>query len=152
MEPETEISQPSKLKETHGELYGTPKAALEKELAAGRSVILDIDPVGAFAIRKCFPKDSVLALLLPPSWKALEARLRKRGDTPEDEVKRRLREAAGMIRHWRRYDYVVVNDTRSRCVKDLEALVRAEDLRTGRQTPRVAPLVEALQAHGTKKN
>lgn len=129
----------------HGALYGTPKKALETELRAGQSVLMDIDPEGALQIRKAFPKESVLILLLPPSWESLEKRLIKRADMTEATRRRRMQEAAGILRHWRRFDYVVINARLSTCISDLGAIVRAEALKTHRCQEALAPLVERLR-------
>ena len=68
--------------------YGTPKAQLEEKLKDG-SVILDIEPNGAFVVRKTRP-DAVLIFIAPPSLEELENRLRSRGDTSQDQIQLRL--------------------------------------------------------------
>ena len=61
-----------------GNFYGTPRQQLEEKLEKG-NVILDIEPVGAFAVKKARP-DAILIFIAPPSWEELERRLRSRGD------------------------------------------------------------------------
>ncbi len=68
--------------------YGTPKAQLEEKLSHS-DVLLDIDPNGAFQVRKKRP-DAVLIFIAPPSLEELERRLRSRGDTDEDQIRVRL--------------------------------------------------------------
>lgn len=90
--------------------YGTPRADTERKLASGLDVIFDVDWQGADALHDQVPNDCVSVFVLPPSIEALEARLSARpGSTPEI-VARRMADAKAEIRHWRRYDYCVIND------------------------------------------
>ena len=73
--------------------YGTPRAQLEEKLTRG-NVILDVEPNGAFAVRKERP-DTTLIFIMPPSVEALERRLRNRKDTSEEQIRLRLERA-----HW----------------------------------------------------
>ena len=72
-----------------GQWKGTPRAPLEAWLAAGDTVLLELDVQGALAVADAIP-DAELYFLTPPSIEVLERRLRGRGDTPEDQVQRRL--------------------------------------------------------------
>ena len=72
--------------------YGTPKAQLEDKLSRSH-VVLDIEPNGAFQVREKRP-DAVLIFIAPPSREELEARLRGRGDTNEEQMRVRLERAA----------------------------------------------------------
>jgi len=96
--------------EYSGHLYGTPKAAIEGPLAAGDDVLLDIEILGARQVKDAFP-EALMIYVLPPNLEALEARLRGRGDTPEDAVQRRLAVANWQIEQARQFfDHFVVND------------------------------------------
>ncbi len=97
--------------------YGTPKAQLEEKLARG-SVILDIEPNGAFAVKKAWP-EAVLIFVAPPSLEKLEDRLRSRGDTSEEQMKLRLDRAAWEMEQGKRYDYFVVNDQVDTCAEEI---------------------------------
>ena len=90
-------------------LYGTPKAPIDKWLSEGKIVILKIEVEGAGNIKKLYP-DSVGIFIMPPSMEVLEQRLRSRGTEDEDDIKRRLEIAQGEIGHSKVYDYLVVND------------------------------------------
>ncbi|MBT8213872.1 MAG: guanylate kinase [Acidimicrobiia bacterium] len=91
-------------------LYGTPRVAVEQQLAAGYDIILDIENRGAAQIRASFA-DAVLVFVAPPSLESLEQRLRDRGDTSEQDVRRRLAVAAEQIDEATRlYDHVIVNE------------------------------------------
>ena len=106
--------------------YGTPKAQLEEKLLSG-SVILDIEPNGAFNVRQ-ERNDAILIFIAPPSLKELEDRLRGRGDTSEEQIQVRQARVAWEMEQSKRYDYVVVNDTVAACAgKILEIIAQEAD-------------------------
>ncbi len=96
--------------------YGTPRGYVEKELAAGRSVILAIDVQGADLVRNRF-SPVVSFFLMPPNLAELEKRLRSRGTDTETQIKHRIATARQEISRRDQYDHVVVN-------ADLETTVR----------------------------
>ncbi len=97
--------------------YGTPKEQLEEKLVTG-SVILDIEPVGAFNVRKNCP-DAVLIFIAPPSMEELERRLRSRGDTAEEQIRLRLDRAVWEMEQSAQYNYVVINDEVETCADEI---------------------------------
>lgn len=106
--------------------YGTPKTQLEEKLQTG-SVILDIEPNGAFNVRREWA-DAVLIFIVPPSMEELEARLRSRGDTSEEQIQVRLARVVWEMEQSARYDHVVVNDRVEDCAKKiLEIIAREAD-------------------------
>ncbi len=104
--------------------YGTPKAQLEEKLQTG-SVVLDIEPNGAFRVKKAWP-DAVLIFIKPPDQEELERRLRSRGDTPEEQIRLRLDRARWEIEQGRQYDYVVVNEQVDACAEEILNIIRME--------------------------
>ncbi|MBP5406105.1 guanylate kinase [bacterium] len=96
--------------EVHGNFYGTPLDFLQKQLDSGRYLICDIDYQGAINIKKAFPKEAVLVLVLPPSMEELESRLRLRATDAPKVIKMRLHNARNEILHYPYFDFVVVND------------------------------------------
>lgn len=108
--------------------YGTPRRFIEERLAAGGSVIKDMDVQGAAQIRRSFPT-AIQVFVVPPAREDIEARLRGRGTEGEASVRRRLAEADAELARWRDYDYLLVNGDLEAAVRDLEAVVRAERLR-----------------------
>jgi guanylate kinase len=123
--------------------YGTSRAFVERELAAGHDVLLEIDWQGAQQVRRAMP-ESVSIFILPPARRALAERLARRAtDTPE-VIARRLADAAADMSHYREFDYVVVNDDFQRAVEDLRRIVdgRGADLRGDR--PQLQPLLKEL--------
>ncbi|MCI0401828.1 MAG: guanylate kinase [Gammaproteobacteria bacterium] len=107
--------------------YGTSRAWVERELAQGSDVLLEIDWQGAQQVRKIIP-DTVSIFILPPSYKALEGRLRQRGADDQDTITRRMRDAVSEVSHYHEYDYMVLNEKFETALEDLRAIVRASRL------------------------
>jgi guanylate kinase len=121
--------------EVFGHLYGTTKAQLERTLADGRDVLLDIDVQGHQQVRKRLP-EALSVFILPPSFQELQRRLRDRHSDSPQVVERRLAAARQEISHWCEYDYLVVNDRIPRATQALRAIVQAARLRRQTQTGR----------------
>jgi guanylate kinase len=115
--------------EVFGNLYGTARASLDDALAAGHDLLLDIDVQGAALVRAKMA-EAVGIFVLPPNPRELRTRLRNRsraeGVVNEAELYRRLSEASREIENYRDYGYILVNDSLSRAVAQLEAIVLAE--------------------------
>jgi len=90
-------------------LYGTPKAPIDKWLSEGEIVILKIEVQGASKIKELYP-DSVGIFILPPSVEILENRLRSRGTEDDVDISRRLEIAKNEMKRSVDYDYKVIND------------------------------------------
>lgn len=102
-------------------LYGTSRTQVEKFLADGHNVLLEIDWQGARQVRESMP-DCVTVFILPPSVAELERRLRDRRTDSEATIARRLRDAVSDMRHWDEFDYVIINDKLDDAVADLDAV------------------------------
>ncbi|MFK7931553.1 MAG: guanylate kinase [Myxococcota bacterium] len=89
--------------------YGTPRAAVEEALAAGRSILLDIDVAGHRQVLAS-GLQGVHVLLLPPDLATLERRLRSRGTDSDEIIARRMLQVAGQLEAVREFDHLVVND------------------------------------------
>jgi guanylate kinase len=127
----------------HGELYGTGRAELEAARRDGVDLLLDLDVQGAAQVRVAIP-DAVSIFLLPPSYEALEKRLRGRGADDEATIERRLARAAEEVQLYRHYDYVVVNDDIDRCVAAVNTIIAAAGCRTSRAEPRARRILETF--------
>jgi len=114
-----------------GQRYGTLRAEVERVMAEGRHVILDIEVAGSRQVRECFP-DSVHVFVLPPSGAALSERLRDRQTEGTSELVRRLGIAAGELESVQDYDYLVVNDDLVTAVDQVAAILDAERGRVNR--------------------
>jgi guanylate kinase len=111
-----------------GNFYGTCAEDAERELAAGRDLVLVIDVQGARQVRSRCP-GTVGVFVLPPSYEVLERRLRGRSKDSEEAMQRRLRTAREEVAAFVEYDYVVVNDELEACVERLRAVLIAERAR-----------------------
>lgn len=105
-----------------GNLYGTPRHAVEQRLDAGQPVLLEIELQGARQIRSVMPA-ARLVFLAPPSWEVLEQRLRGRGTEPEDVIARRLETGRVELAAESEFDVTIVNTTVEAAADELVALV-----------------------------
>lgn len=125
--------------------YGTARASVEAQLAAGEDVFLDIDWQGARQIRAAWPEAAGI-FILPPSRAALESRLRGRGQDSDEIIARRMQGAVSESAHYGEYDYLIINDDFPSALDELMAIVRAQRLRTRTQAARHSDLLAALLA------
>ncbi len=95
--------------EVHGNLYGTSRSWVEKSLASGIDVILEIDWQGADQIRKIF-QNCCSIFVLPPSRHELRSRLVNRGKDGQEIIERRIAAAQAEMSHWKDADFIIVND------------------------------------------
>ena len=116
--------------EVHGNFYGTSRAWIEGQMKAGHDVILEIDWQGAQQIRQMIPEVQWI-FIFPPSFEALEERLRKRGQDDEATIQRRLAAAHLELQHAHEADFIVINDDFERALIELRHLVAASRLRSG---------------------
>ena len=126
-----------------GHLYGTTWDQLNMARRSGSDVLLDIDVQGHRQLRRRLP-DAVSILVLPPSFKELERRLRRRHlDTPE-VIAKRLACARGEITHWREYDFLIINDQVGRALQAMRAVVTAARHRRQVVAGRVQQICESF--------
>ena len=92
----------------HDACYGTLREDVERELGAGRDVLLEIDVQGALQVRQRVP-DAVSIFVAPPSLEELERRLRDRGTEDDAKLQLRLENAAAELQRAGEYDHIVVN-------------------------------------------
>jgi guanylate kinase len=111
--------------------YGTPRSYVQQYLEQGYHVVLDIDVQGAAGVREKMPQ-GVFVFLMPPSWNALEERIRMRGTETESAIQRRLERAMEEMRAVTQYQYVVWNDDVLNAVRRLQAILAAEECRVHR--------------------
>ena len=135
--------------EVHGQLYGTPRWNLDAARAQRKHLILDIDVQGSRLVRHAVP-EAVSIFVLPPSGEELTRRLVSRASEAAEARVRRLRAARHEIAAAPEFDYVIVNDDLESSVDAVEAILRAESLRTGRLgalTALVDRLCEEVDRH-----
>ena len=105
--------------------YGTPREPVQRHLAEGRLVILDIDVQGAVQVRQSMP-DALLVFVLPPHDDELLRRLRARGRDDESAIQRRFAEACREIEVARSsgaFDAFIVNDELEQAITETCRLV-----------------------------
>ncbi|HJQ59968.1 MAG TPA: guanylate kinase [Vineibacter sp.] len=113
--------------------YGTPRAAVERTLSAGRDMLFDIDWQGTQQLAERARQDLVSVFILPPTTTELERRLVSRAQDPPAVVARRMAKAADEMSHWAEYDYVIVNESLESSLDELKAILIAERLKRHRQ-------------------
>ncbi len=117
--------------EVHGNWYGTLRSEIERVLANGKHVIMDIDVQGAAQLARVYPH-AVLVFVLPPSADVLLERLKARKTEDRASLARRMMSALEELRHAEDYHYVVVNDDLERAVARVSAVIDAETSRRER--------------------
>ena len=105
--------------------YGTPKEYVQKQLEAGKDVILEIEIQGALKIKEQFP-DTLLLFVTPPDADTLEARLRGRGTETDDVIQKRLSRAVEESEVISQYDYIIVNDVAEEAAEEIHAIIQSE--------------------------
>ena len=106
-----------------GNLYGTPRAPVEAQLAAGRPVLLEIELEGARQARQSFPAAFQL-FIKPPSFEELERRIRGRGTDSEAAIVRRLERAQVELAAEGEFDAALVNGDLEAALEELERLMQ----------------------------
>ena len=107
-----------------GNRYGTPKAPVDEQLAAGAPALLEIELQGARQVRDRAP-EAQLVFLAPPSWGELVSRLAGRGTERPEVQERRLAIAQAELDSSGEFDVVVVNDDVARAAEELVGLLTA---------------------------
>lgn len=105
--------------------YGTPQALIEETLADQRDILLEIEIQGARQVRERKP-EAIMYFIAPPSLEELERRLRRRGDTSDEDIEDRLEIAKSELAEAPDlFDHIVVNDNLDQAISELEALITA---------------------------
>ncbi len=125
----------------NGNYYGTPVSEVTDNLQKGKVVFLVIEVEGGENIKKLFP-DACKIFIIPPSFEALEKRLRNRGTEEEEVVINRLLTAKEEIKRVSEYDYVVENDDLDEAVEDVITIIKAERLKYKNMKNKVSEVIE----------
>lgn len=128
-----------------GNHYGTPAAAVQKSLDAGRDVLFDIDWQGTQQLYQRGGQDVVRVFILPPSLAELRDRLESRATDSDAVIDSRMERATSEISHWDGYDYVLINDNLDSCFAKVKQILAAERLRRARQTGLVSFVRDLVQ-------
>jgi guanylate kinase len=131
----------------HGNLYGTLRREVERVMAEGKHVVMDIDVQGAIQFMRAFPQ-SVTIFILPPSAEVLLDRLRARKTESPAQLAARLQSALQELQQVGEYEYVVVNDDLERAVASVGSIIDAETVsreRVKNLRQQVGLLIERLE-------
>lgn len=124
--------------------YGTPKAYVQEQLAAGKDVILEIEVQGALKVKEKNP-EALLLFVTPPSADELRKRLIHRGTESEEVIQERMNRAAEESLLMDRYEYLIINDQLDDCVTKVHQLIQREHLRMEANTDMVTKLQKELK-------
>ncbi len=130
--------------EVHGNHYGTSRVWIERQMATGQDILLEIDWQGAQQVRKVFP-GCVGIFILPPSVEELERRLNGRGQDSADIIARRVAAALSEMRHVNEFDYVIINNKLPEAIEDLQTVVRSVRLHYAPQRDRHRALFSLIE-------
>ncbi len=130
--------------EVYGNLYGTSQTWINHENSRGKDILLEIDWQGAAQVRGLFP-ECISVFILPPSLKALEERLKKRGKDNDAVIARRMAAVRQDVAHVAEFDYVIINDNLNEALRELNAVVLSAKLRCAKQLTRHQDLINQLQ-------
>ena len=123
--------------------YGTPRKFVEDELAAGKTVILEIEVKGAANIKAQYP-DAVLLFLTTKDVDTLRGRLRKRGTETDEVIEKRIKRAAEESELMDNYDYIVVNDDLEECIDTVHSIIISDYYKTENMTEFIKTIREDL--------
>ncbi|SDS97393.1 guanylate kinase [Halopseudomonas litoralis] len=129
--------------EVFGNLYGTSQSTVERTLAAGHDLILEIDWQGAQQVRRALPQARSI-FILPPSRAALQDRLSNRGQDSDDTIAGRMTQAVDEMSHYVEYDYIVINDDFHTALDDMKSILRSGRLSLAHQQNLNSQLLTAL--------
>ena len=105
-----------------GNRYGTLRSEIDRSLAEGESVVVEIELRGARAIRAMLP-DAITIFIAPPSPEALAERLRRRGTDSPASITKRLDESVAELAARQEFQHVIVNESVETAADELEAVI-----------------------------
>jgi guanylate kinase len=111
-----------------GNLYGTGRTQIKKELAEGRDLILELDVQGAASLRE-LANGTISIFIIPPSFRVLSERLNSRGTESKEELEIRLNNSRHEMEQYSKFDYVIVNDDINQASAELASIISAERAR-----------------------
>jgi guanylate kinase len=109
--------------EVHGNLYGTLREELERRMASGKDVVLEVDVQGMRQM-KASGLDPVTVFITVPSLEVLRERIASRGQNDPADTALRMKNAEEEMAAQDEFDAVIVNDNLDQAVAAFHALVR----------------------------
>ena len=130
--------------QVHGNWYGTSRKQTENLTNAGKDVILEIDVQGAIQVMEKMP-EAVSIFIMPPSYEVLRARLVSRATEDQEALSLRLRNSHGEVKHYDRFQYVVINDELRMACRKVSSIICAERQTRVRQTDAVRSILDSFE-------
>jgi guanylate kinase len=110
--------------EVHSHRYGTLKEDLERQVASGDDVILELDVQGMRQVKK-WNEAIVSIFIMAQPMEELERRIRSRGTITEEDLQVRLATAEKEISVSGEYDHILVNDVLEEAIVEFQGIIRA---------------------------
>lgn len=120
--------------QVHDNFYGTPRARVEEQLAAGNDILFDVDYQGTLQLYEKSRQDMVTVFILPPTIRELRARLERRAQDSVGTIEKRLRNAKLEMQHYFEYDYIIINDDLEASTQKVRSILAAARLARPRLT------------------
>jgi guanylate kinase len=127
--------------EVYGNYYGTPKSEVDKKLADGIDVILEIDIQGALNVQEN-TTEGIFIFILPPTMSELRKRIVGRGSESPESLITRFKAAYNEINYVSKYNYAIINNTVVNSYEKLRSIIVAEKCRVTRISNEVLSLKE----------
>lgn len=127
----------------HNHCYGTSRKMLEMAAEQGRDLLLDIDVQGAAKVKAQIP-EAVGIFILPPSLEALRERLMQRQKDPIEQIYNRIESARKEIRHYKEYEFVIINDDLRHAYQTLSSIIRTHAVKTQFLEERIQSILKSF--------
>ena len=129
----------------HDNFYGTSLQQTKAEIEAGHDIILEIDVQGAASVRARIP-EAVSVFILPPSFEILRRRLIARATEKQPHLALRLKNSFDEVERFSEFEYVVINDDKTKATVDLETIILAERLKRDRQSGVIQGILDSFDS------
>lgn len=127
----------------HNHYYGTSRKMLEMAAEQGRDLLLDIDVQGAAKVKAQIPEAASI-FILPPSLEALRDRLMQRQKDPIEQIYNRIEAARKEIRHYKEYEFVIINDDLAHAYRTLSSIIRTHTAKTQFLEERIQSILKSF--------
>ncbi len=129
--------------------YGTPRKFVEDELAAGNTVILEIEVKGAQNIKEQYP-DAVLIFITTKDAVTLRERLKKRGTETDEVIGKRISRASEESAYMNNYDYIVINDDLEECINNVQSIIISDKFKISNSNDFITEIQKGLAEEASK--
>lgn len=110
----------------YDDYYGTPVSEIQKAMENGKTIIFDIDVLGALNIKKKFPENTVTIFIDVPNKEVLVERLKNRKTEDEQTLSKRLERVEMEMKQKKYFDFIVINDELSKAVNEVENIIKKQ--------------------------